>query len=92
MITVLTTKKVPNESDLRLDCSGFEIISIDYLKYYPILDRRYQRESTGNINNALKSKSILYQIEFEGFSFKTGTFTRDCRLPNLYQLWINPKL
>ncbi|MCL2156461.1 MAG: glycosyltransferase [Methanobrevibacter sp.] len=84
-VTVLTTTCPKRDSDLTLDCSGFEIISLPI----PILHNTssfYHESIVYDKKNIKKLLLIFIKNIYTSFSQKTGCFNA-CRYPDFHDLW-----
>lgn len=88
-VTVLTTRKETSETDLALDCTGFKVVPVDFLKEYGFLSKRYRFVSPTRPKGIDKVKKYTLGARIKKYIARTGTVGADCRLPNLYQLWVN---
>ena len=85
-VTVVTTEKKRGSSDLNLNISGFEVISLPV----PFSSRStsYFQSNIMNKNNKKYNNLFLSVIRkwYSSFSQKTGCFYT-CRFPDLHDLW-----
>jgi hypothetical protein len=84
-VTVLTTSKSKRDSDLVLDCSGFEVISLPV----PFLSRAsssYRNIAVSGKKNSGKVLLTLIKKWYSSFAQKTGCFYA-CRFPDFHDLW-----
>lgn len=88
-VTVLTTRKETSETDLNLDCTGFNIIAVDFLKEHDFLSKRYRFVSPTRSKGIDTAKKYTWSIRIKEYIARTGTVGADCRFPNLYQFWVN---
>lgn len=88
-VTVLTTHKEASETDLTLDCIGFKVIAVDFLKEYGFLSKRYRFVSPTRPNGIGTVKKYTWGARIKKYVARTGTVGADCRFPNLYQFWIS---
>lgn len=91
-VTVLTTKKIRQRSDLLFDCSTFKIRELElWIPFYS-----YYKKEKGIISkhNKLTIKQrilILMKQGYNRFSQKTGCFY-GCRYPDWHDIWAKKAL
>lgn len=89
-VTVISTKKIPRENDLKLDCSGFNLIEIP-VPVESFLDRINPIAASSAIGRDVSKnnrKNIIrfFALIYKKFITKTGCFYT-CRFPDWHDLW-----